>query len=571
MAIKLIDNLANSHLELKLRPPEQVMRLERMGAAFPTRISFLRSLLRRMHRESWEFDCPVFDLDMHGYGVAVYSVHCPHRAYSLVAIANALEDDQRTDRVIAEAWDASFVLFDGIPSKQDLDRIALCAPMQEAARFEDSELILSRANRSLRLFDYVSESLAAGVQPEIDQIKDVGYLMRTTAVYGNGKFGIGDRETISDRPELSGPFQAEMLTVYLIRWFTFDQVEHVARSRAPDRAVPLRRELKRFLGIGNATGLGMAPFLVTHPELVHRWVSARETALARVRQVAYATPESIDRFKVLLTRCAQHLSEWWVEDKVQQVNILENRAGIAKVKDWTLSLDSPLPGLYPWDSLYLKSEEGLPIETQEILVSILIELYPNLVDELEAELSIKGRVSLNARQGLKELTSIIEINFGWALEIDFELPENQQYFWYVSANKLEPRYGDRYLDVGSEHEIPLGIGREIKALYECLVTSTEVNSLAEFLLSYPEHRYAVRRAQLSNQYGYGEIRDNLIGENCIPLHLLRYKLAFFGAAKFDPKSTLWTRITLFQGAPLPDELDNSEIDYWGFATVPHHD
>ncbi len=571
MVIKLKDSCASSHRELKLRPPEQVMRLERMGAAFPTRISFLRSLLRRMHRESWEFDRPVFDLDIHGYGVAVYSVHCLHRAYSLVAIANPLEDDQRTDRVIAEAWDASFVLFDGIPSKEDLDRLALCAPRQEAARFKDSELILSRANRSLRLFEYVCESLAAGVQPEIDQIKDVGYLMRTTAVYGNGKFGVGDRETISDRPELSGPFQAEMLTVYLIRWFTFDQVEHVARSRSPGRAIPLNRELKRFLGIGNATGLGMAPFLVTHPELVHRWVNARETALARVRQVVHATPESIDRFKVLLTRCAQHLGEWWVEDKVQQVNILEDRAGISKLQDWALSLGSSVSDFYPWDSLYLKSEQGLSIETQEILVSILIELYPNLVDELEAELSIERRASIDARQGLKELTSLIKINFRWALEIDFELPESQQYFWYVSANKLEPRYGDRYLDMGSEHEIPLGIGREIKALYERLVALTEINSLAEFLLSYPEHRYAVRRVQLSNQAGYGEIRDNLIGKNCVPLHLLRYKLAFFGAAKFDPKSTLWTRITLFQGAPLPDELDNSEIDYWGFSTIPQHD
>ena len=28
----------------------------------------------------------------------------------------------------------------------------------------------------------------------------VGYLMRTTAVYGNGKFGIADRTNFADRP-----------------------------------------------------------------------------------------------------------------------------------------------------------------------------------------------------------------------------------------------------------------------------------------------------------------------------------------------------------------------------------
>ena len=43
--------------------------------------------------------------------------------------------------------------------------------------------------------------------------------------------------------------------------------------------------------------------------------------------------------------------------------------------------------------------------------------------------------------------------------------------------------------------------------------------------------------------------------------MLRFKLSFFGATKFDPKSDLWTRITLAQGAPLFDEL-YSEPDWW---------
>jgi len=43
--------------------------------------------------------------------------------------------------------------------------------------------------------------------------------------------------------------------------------------------------------------------------------------------------------------------------------------------------------------------------------------------------------------------------------------------------------------------------------------------------------------------------------------MLRCKLSFFGAAGFDPKSDKWTRITLAQGAPLFDELDNAD-DWW---------
>ena len=40
-------------------------------------------------------------------------------------------------------------------------------------------------------------------------------------------------------------------------------------------------KLRRRLGVGNSTGLGMAPFLVTHALLVDRWITGRETALAR--------------------------------------------------------------------------------------------------------------------------------------------------------------------------------------------------------------------------------------------------------------------------------------------------
>jgi hypothetical protein len=43
--------------------------------------------------------------------------------------------------------------------------------------------------------------------------------------------------------------------------------------------------------------------------------------------------------------------------------------------------------------------------------------------------------------------------------------------------------------------------------------------------------------------------------------MLRCKLSYFGAAKFDPKSDRWVRITLAQGAPLFDELDGRD-DWW---------
>jgi hypothetical protein len=49
-----------------------------------------------------------------------------------------------------------------------------------------------------------------------------------------------------------------------------------------------------------------------------------------------------------------------------------------------------------------------------------------------------------------------------------------------------------------------------------------------------------------------------------PIDILRFKLSFFGASKYDPKSDLWTRITLFQGAPLPHQLYEDNASDWLF-------
>ena len=63
-----------------------------------------------------------------------------------------------------------------------------------------------------------------------------------------------------------------------------------------------------------------------------------------------------------------------------------------------------------------------------------------------------------------------------------------------------------------------------------------------------------RRVQITAGHPFAEIRDNLIAGEMLPIDLLRCKLAFFGATRFDPRSDRWVRISLFQGAIYPDEL-----------------
>lgn len=531
--------------QVPLRPPSQVMRLKRMGAFFPSRLSFLPTLLRRLAREKAQVTRPLWQMDAAGYGYAVYAVTLGGHVYSLVAVSTDIPPEQRTDRVIATQWDTAYVLFDGVPGPTDIARIVRDAPRQEAARFEETDLVLSRANKSVRLFAYVTECLARGTQPDLAVIDQTGYLMRTTAVYGNGKFGIADRARIAGRPGLSGPFMVEMLAVWLIRTFTHDLAEHVG-------GMSLSRDTKRALGIGNSTGLGMAPFLVAHPMLLDAWMQVRETALARVRAVERLTPQVMARLVGLAQGAQAHLAAWSVPDALAQAELDVMRTEWGEVAARVADLEQI--GSRPIDQL-ITASDAWSLGTQERLVSLCIDAFPELVDGLTECMATPHTPVLDPAMACCEVHDLIARDWAWALSVDFDQPECCAQFWYVSEEKLEPRLGDRFAQEGADRESPLDIARQVAALARDLPNQ---GALGTALAGMPQHRAAVRRVQTLARHPYGEIRDNLIGDTCLPIDMLRCKLSFFGASRFDPKSDRWTRITLARGAPLWDELERAE-------------
>jgi len=534
--------------EVPLREPRAVMKLDRMGSMFPTRMSFMRTLLRQLSKKRALINRAVWEIDEDGFGHAVYTINIDDRMYSLVAFTNYLNPEDRTDRVIAEAWDSSYVLYDGVPEIGDIVRLNETVPRQEVGRFTINELVLSRANKSLRLFSHVVEALKKGNQPDKKMVKDIGYLMRTTAVYGNGKFGIADRNKLIDRDILSGPFMAEMLTVWLIRGFTHDLVEHLGGSK-------LDRNIKSYLGVGNATGLGMAPFLVSHPELLSNWMMARETGLTRVRALQSLTQRQLLRITQLADRVVIHLDEWQVTDEQYQRRIKSLRIEWKKVYEnleFLVAEDQPIHSL-------VKFSEQFSLDCQELVVAFVLEPFGDLIDGLTCCMTSGEPMPLNPKMSIKELEVLIEERFGWAIEFDFNLRSETAQFWYVSEEKLEPRLGLRYEEQGGELESPLDIARQVKLLRSDLTDNFA--NVGEFLRKFPAHRSVLRRIQIMDSYPYSEIQDNMISENCRPIDMLRCKLAYFGAAKFDPKSDRWVRVTLAQGAPLFNELDGRD-DWW---------
>jgi hypothetical protein len=390
--------------------------------------------------------------------------------------------------------------------------------------------------------------------------------MRTTAVYGSGKFGAADRELIADRAELSAPFQAEMLTVYLIRWAVLRLVDHLAQARGGAKAVPLDGAIARGIGIGNSTGLGMAPFLMTHPKLIHNWIAARETALARVRAMGLAGRAGRADWEMVmdLARIMLRKTAHWRTDHPRQIT-----RDAAFRDDLARIVAHMSAGETDWSALIDWSEGALSLEGQEWVVSAVLEPFAEDLDDLAPTMSGPSETQrMNGQMRVGDLRAAIRAHYGWALATDWTTPEAVARAWYVSAEKLEPRLGERAEEPVATYEQPLAPGRDVAALYDHLKSWPEGTPVAAVAMAEPALRHAIRRVQIVRERPYAEIHDNTISAEMMPIDLLRAKLAFFGAQRFDPRSDRWVRICMFAGAPLPGDLSQTTEARWPYWLAP---
>ncbi len=552
-------------IDIKFRDPNEVMKLSKLGSFHQSKLSFLRSFIREF--KDWKYKRNLFNLNKHGYGTAVYSFSKNKRTYSLICFAQHIDSNDRSDRVIATKWDAAFVLHDGIPSKKDLIRLKKNVPKQEVGRLSYKELTLSRANKSVRIFKHVVDSLSAGKQPNKELLNKVGYLYRTTAVYGSGKFGLADRFRIKDRKEINGPFRLEMMLVYLVRQFTFDQVNHIAKFKNPKNAVKLDSDIARNLGIGNSTGLGMAPFIVNHPTLLHSWIYSREKALKDIRSIESVDFKKLQVFKDCLAKSKTNISYWSTESEYQKNKINSLKVDLIKFEEY-LKNQTFIKTKYLWNVIYLWSKENLGDECLEYIISMMMEPYDEIINPLVHNMSADEDkyFTIPAHKKVSNLKLILENSYKSILEIDFEKKDSNCNFWFISKNKEEPRIANRFKENGAELEQPLAIARDIKKLYQKVIKTKQQKTIAQFLSENDDVRHVVRRAFIVEKFPYSEIQDNTIDVSLVPIDMLRLKLSFFGAAKFDPRSNKWLRINMYQGAPLSNEMKNSN-DTWVYGLL----
>jgi len=538
-----------------------VMTLDKMGSRYPSRLSFSRSMLRRLLFDNWKISKSKFDLNDEGFGTVVYEIFINNNIYSLVCFSQHLDSADRSDRVIAEKWDTAYSLISGKLNDDELGRLRKNVPLQESGRNSSKELVLSRANKSVRLFEHVVNCLSKGKQPDINEINKVGYLLRTTAVYGSGKFGLSDFNNTKEVTDFNQPFRAEMLAVYIIREFSVHLVEHVARKKNPNKAVKLENTIKQHLGIGNSTGLGMAPFIIKHPKLINKWMDQYTKSLTQVIN-KNIDPIKLSNYSKLLEKALLYLKEVTTFDEYQ---IKKNAKTLEDLKKFIDHIKNY--NYIHWIDLINYATKNFNYDTQEIAKVQLLELYPEDSENFAEDMSDTEVMEINETQTLKELNSVIENKYSWALKVDFAKKDNNFLFWYISAAKLEPRLGERYNEDGSELEQNLGVAKMVQSLYSKIRTENLDLSVAEYLLLNPKFRGIIRRIQSLTKYPFAEVQDNILGKDTIPINMLRFKLSFFGANRYDPKSDRWLRVSFFSGAPFLSNLNKHNVDSWGFATM----
>jgi hypothetical protein len=540
---------------------KDIMKLKNLGSYHPTRLSFSRQLIITLIRENWIFKFQDWKINKIGKGYCVISVENKKDVFSLIIFSHLIKDEERSDRVIAEKWDFTFSLFTGIPDEKELKHLKKNVPLQENGDHLKKQLTLSRANKSTRLFNHFLENLSNGLQPEFEQVKKIGYLLRTTAVYGNGKFGIGDYNFKSDSKILRNGFWAEMLTVYMLKIFSIEYVNFLAKNKSKNYT-KLNDNISDYLGTGNATGLGMAPFVVNHPKLIHKWINTKQTLIKIALDKKTLSKNKLKLFLLLLENSKKHINQWEVEDKKQKKLINQSRKEIDQIINSKL-LFKILNSDYPLKKLLSKFNR-INNETREMLYSIFLELYPKVTDSYSGKMNASDKVTLNTNYSIAKIRSLIKLNYGWALNINFNHSSSKYFFWYVSETKQEPRLGLSKEDHGYEKRLPLDIAKQISDLNETLKKMPNKMKISEFCLKHHKFKSIIKRVLINEKHQFSEIHENLEDKKMRPIDILRFKLSFFGACKFDPKSNLWTRITLFQGVPLPKNLKENKTHMFSF-------
>ena len=546
----------------RIRPASYVMRPDVLGAARLSRYSFSRTLLRRAVADGWTAGRAHQDLDAEGRGESVYFVDTGTQRFSFVAFTTTIDESAHTDRVIADRWEVAGALVDGDVDGDLLARLRVEVSEQERGRLDPRVLSLTRGNRSVRFFGYLVDELAAGRQPDPDRVGDAGYILRSTAFYANGKFGMRSFAGYPDDHPFRVPYRAQFVAAWMFRELGYDMVEHCARIKGGDLAVGFDEEWRRYFGLGNATGLGLVPYAFKHPRVLDAWVGIRELALADVRDRELVSADG-ELLRSWIARARQHFASGSDDDCTPFLN---SQALVPVLDDVAAIWDQVAAEARPYDALYCWAEQQ-GAETSELVVSLLLELHVGDDDLYDLFLLVDEQSSADPAMSVGEARALLDERFDWLADLDLGGPSADAFWWVVSDNTEEPRRARRSRLAPEGRDVAVDVAIRLWRFKHALGGRDAGESVVGVLVDHPEHRAALERLVASDRR-YGEPRDNTCALGYLPLQIQRFQLAQYGMDEFKPKSTDWLRVTLFQGAPRLAELGPDTADDWVLPARP---
>ncbi|MFJ6850037.1 hypothetical protein ACIQM3_05750 [Streptomyces sp. NPDC091271] len=552
------------------RPAAEIMTSTALSSLQAGRLSSARSLVNRMLREDWRVERRSLTVEADGSGEAVYRIHAADRVMDFVAFAFPPSSQERTLRIFDLGWDMMGALLDGPATAEDVEHTRNEMPRLYHGRATGHTLTWCRANRSLRVFEHVVEALAAGRQPDTVALARVGYLMRNIGLDGNGTFGTRTFLSYGDDHPLAVPYHAQLLSAYMMRELSADLVEALAARRS-GKAVALDPQVRRFLGVGNSSALGLVLWVGNHPMLVDRWISLREQALAHARGLAAAPGSGVaDALVALLERAAvyqsEDVNEYTCFTPAERI-VADLRRVLAAIPGRAAA--AVADGRVPTVAELVDGVEDVCDEAAEVVNSVLTELDPAESDRLAAGLTVNETFRRDGSMAAGELRALLAERYAWALAVDRTAPGAVANTWYKSRSAEEPRCGATAELPEGTVDLTVDIPGMVQHLDGVLAAEDPALPVGRLLARRPELRGAVERLQSLAGHAYAVPHTNIRDAAFVPARIIRLaNAALYGLERTKDYLGRDLRGVIFQGAPTAADLAGAGTGPWFWPAVP---
>lgn len=557
-----------------MRSAGEIMQPDRLAAIQPSRISASRAMVNRAIRGRWQILCKRFDIDEKGNGVAEYRIEIGGWRFSFPVYSFEPSPNGRTGRIIGRAWDMMGALVEGDMSQADFETTRSELPKLYEGRATPGTLIWCRSNRSGRFFDSAMNALKDGRQPNVAELAQTCYLMRNTGLDGNGTFGTKAFLAYEGDHPLRWSLAAQMLCAYMMRVFAQDLLQHLVRLGSP-QAPEMAKDLRRFLGVGNGSALGLMLFVNNHPRLIERWLFIREEAIARAKAL---TPDDAGSEIAKLLALIEKAITFRTQDRAAYENFTRSdvlaeelqiiRGAVAKLFDrWKAG------GRFeaePFGELAASLEGRVHAEAMETLHSLLIELVPEEADALVEGLVIDEELTGRPEMPVSRLRDILRNDYAWVFNLDLDIAAEERYVWYKSVTAEEPRRGPA-VEVGDDVvNLGLDLPRLVVELDRDLAAASPSLSTARFLLAHPQHRAIATRVQALAGTSLHSPHADIMSGAFTPAHITRLlNVGIHGIDKTRDFLDRNLRGVMFHGAPIPEDIAAGTADHlWFYPAEP---